>query len=155
MFRTAALAVVRSRRRRTRNRPRRRGPARIVPKDAFFLVQATSLIPSGPTEAGAWYAMYQDDGMRGSAPGRERLRGDEVEGEGRGVLDATVGLSATMHGSFAVFGVVGPGQKIPALGVLLDPGEPRGAFEDLLAKTLDEFGKKAELAQSTDEYAGV
>lgn len=160
MFRTAALAVLLTLPPAQDAKSSAPAPvlARIVPKDAFFLVQATSLDSlRADFEAGAWYAMYQDDEMKGIRTLIESAF-DEMKAKAKAEGGSSMGpwdCLATMHGSFAVFGHVEPGARIPSIGILLDPGEPRGAFEDLLAKTADEFEKKSELAQSTSEYAGV
>ena len=131
--------------------------ARLVPKDAFFLVQARNLDSlRADVEAGAWYAFYQDEDMQGL-----RSWVDRSIAEARDAEKSEAGLDIdpwacveSVHGSAAVFGVTQPGQAAPGSGgILVDPGEPRGAFEDLVAKVLEHERKQQ--IPSTAEYAGV
>jgi hypothetical protein len=130
--------------------------ARAAPKDAFFLVQARGIDGlRSDFEAGACYAFYRDEEMKGLRDwiGKqiETHEGGEKKGDGLDV-DPWAFVQA-IHGSVAVFGVAQAGHKEPAVALLIDPGEPKGAFEDLFAKITDQVKKKH--IPSTEEYAGV
>ena len=134
--------------------------ARLAPKDAFFLVQAKNVDAlRADFEAGAWYGLVQDDEMKG-------LRGwfEDAVREAKAKEEASTGGASSMdpwellrsvHGSAAGFGVLQRGQKEPVLGLLVDPGEPRGPFEDLTAKFLDEWKHEPGTVGTNEEYSGV
>ncbi len=133
--------------------------ARLAPKDAFFLLQARNLDAlRADFEAGAWYGLYQDDevkGLRGWFEDALRKAKDaKASKEGGSALDPWE-LARSVHGSAASFGVIHKGEKEPVIGVLVDPGEPRGPFEDLAAKFLDERKHEPGTVETTEEYAGV
>ena len=131
--------------------------ARLAPKDAFFLLQARNVDAlRADFEAGAWYGLYQDDEMKG-------LRGWFEEAWKKEKEAATAGKSSvdpwevvrSVHGAAAAFGVLQPGSKEPALGLLVDPGEPRGPFEDLAAKCMEDVKHEPGMIEASEEYSGV
>jgi hypothetical protein len=136
--------------------------ARLAPKDAFFLVQAKNLDAlRADFEAGAWFGLYQDEEMKG-------LRGWFEEAWKKQKEAATAGASSSgsssfdpwevvrsVHGAAAGFAVLQSGQKEPALGLLVDPGEPRGPFEDFAAKCLEDVRHQPGMIEASEEYAGV
>jgi hypothetical protein len=133
--------------------------ARLAPKDAFFLVQARNVgALRADFEAGAWYGLYQDDELKG-------LRGwfEDAVRQAKEKEEASAGASSvdpwelvrSVHGAAAAFGVMQRGQKEPVLGLLVDPGEPRGPFEDLAAKFLDAWKHESGTVAASEDYAGV
>jgi len=131
--------------------------AQAVPQDAVFFVQATRLDTlRADMEASAWYGFWKDEELKPIrewfdkkvADLREKGEHDE-ESFGADPLE----MFDALHGSIAGFAVLQKDFKEPAMGLLLEPGEPRGRFEELYAKLLD-HEKKNSIA-STAEYAGV
>jgi len=61
----------------------------------------------------------------------------------------------SVHGAAAAFGVMQHAHEEPVIGVLVDPGEPRGPFEDLVAKFLDGRKHDSGTVATSEDYAGV
>ncbi len=129
--------------------------ARAVPKDALFFVQLKGLESlRADFEAGSWYGFYQDEDMKGLRGWIAKAIADKGGDKKEGALDIDPwAFLQSVHGSVALFGVVQSTVKEPSIGILIDPGEPRAAFDGMLTK-IAEYWKKKRTA-SGEDYSGV
>ncbi len=131
--------------------------------------RADAILRAVPADAVAVFSARDLDGFRarGAENAWGRFFADEEMGELAEFVGAAAGplmeqaempfnpldLCASIHGSVAVFvSPTGPGLE-PGFGVLIDPGEERGAFEDMFDGVLQLM--EGELDSSSDSYAGV
>jgi len=130
--------------------------ARAVPKEAFVLAQARDLDGlRADIESSAWYAFYKDEAMKGLREWIAANIAEEEKGKAKeGAFDVDPwDVLQSIHGSVAFFASPSAAIGEPVVGVLVDPGESRGNFEDFLARILDRQREKN--IASSEEYAGV